>query len=64
MPCEHEYVFQMVVYWSGDLLPGGGAHARKYADRYYCKKCLDQQHMNFRVVGNDYSKPIEGTFPK
>jgi len=64
MTCEHNYQFQHVVHHSGYMLPGSGAHERVYEDKYYCTKCLSIKHINERVVGNDYSKPIEGTMPK
>lgn len=62
--CDHNFQFQGVIYYDGYQLPGSGACARFYADRYYCTKCLDVVDKNKREVGNSYHKPIEGTFPK
>lgn len=63
--CEHVWRFQHVVYWSERYtLPGSGARARVYGDRYFCEKCLTTKVVNERTKDNDYHKPIEGTFPK
>lgn len=65
MNCEHDYVFQCIVYWSdNNFRPGSGARDRHYGDRFFCRKCLDQRILNDRIAGNDYGKPIEGTFPR
>lgn len=63
--CEHQFQYQCVVY-SASLypLPGSGAHARQYEDRYYCTKCLQVEDRNLRTIGNTYDKPVLGTFPK
>jgi len=64
MGCEHQYKFQYVSYSHGHQLPGSDACARFYEDTYFCEKCLDTQYRNKRELGNSYSKPIEGSFPK
>ena len=62
--CEHSYQFQGVVYSSGYQLPGSGACVRQYEDRYFCSRCLNIVDKNMRTQGNDYGKPIEGSFTK
>jgi len=65
MNCEHKYQYQGTVYWSDKYpLPGSGAHARIYGDRYFCERCLETQIKNERKEGNDYNKPIPGTLPR
>lgn len=61
--CEHNFQFQGVVYKSGRQLPGSGACARHYFDRYYCTKCLTTADRNEREHGNDYGKALDGTVP-
>jgi hypothetical protein len=64
-PCDHHYEFQQTVYHFADHpLPGSGAHARIYSDRYYCIKCLDTQLRNERELGNSYAQPLPGTLPR
>ena len=63
--CDHEYHFQNVVYhYSEYPRPGSGAYDRIYEDAYFCSRCLDVVYKNSRVLGNSYSKAIEGTVPK
>lgn len=63
-PCTHDFAFQATVYWGGSRLAGSDALERKYADRYYCRKCLWTTLQNERVVGNTYHKVVAGTLPK
>ncbi len=61
----HSYTYQGTVYWLNERpLPGSGAHARIYADRYFCETCLDTQLRNERTHGNSYDKPLPGTLPR
>lgn len=62
--CEHKWVFQGVIYWSGATRPGSGARDRHYGDRFFCEKCLEQKVINDRIEGNDYSKALEGAMPR
>lgn len=63
--CDHKYVFQHVVYWYADTpLPGSGAHARVYGDKYYCERCLETEIINERTIGNSYQHALPNTFPK
>ena len=62
--CTHKWQFQHVVYWEGRNLSGSSAAERVLGDRYFCEHCLATRVVNERVVGNTYSKPIDGTFPK
>jgi len=64
MICDHDWIFQHVVYSDGYQLPGSSAKERVYEDAYYCKKCLDMQYKHQRVAGNNYVKPIDGSVPK
>lgn len=62
---EHDWVFQHVVYWADAYpLPGSGAHARMYGDRFYCRRCLETLTKNARRVGNTYEPVVAGTFPR
>lgn len=62
--CDHVWKFQMVVYWTGEKLPGSGACHVWYGDKFFCEKCLETKVINNRIEGNDYHKPISGTFPR
>lgn len=62
--CEHHWQYQGVVYSHGHQLPGSGAQARIYEDRYFCSRCLATADRNPREMGNSYVKPIEGSYPK
>lgn len=60
----HLWAYQGLVYSQGNRVPGSGAHYRKYADRYYCQRCLDIRDANEREQSNDYYPPIPGAVPK
>ena len=62
--CEHHYTFIGVVYSAGAQRPGSGAHDLVYEDKFFCEKCLTTRFMNSRSIGNTYSAPVTGTFPK
>lgn len=62
--CEHKWVFQGTVYWTGPGMAGTGAHHRIYGDRFFCERCLETKVINERYVGDTYMKPIEGTLPR
>ena len=62
-PCSHTYQYMSVVWRAGSQMPGSGAHERIYSDRFYCTRCLHTRDINDRVLGNTYSKPIEGSVP-
>ena len=65
MDCEHNFVFQHVIYWlSNTTVSGSGAYYRYYGDKYYCSKCLTVEIVNTRMLGNSYQKPLDNTFPK
>lgn len=55
--CEHHFEHQGPVTWPSDWpLPGSGAHARIYADAYYCTRCCGLRLRNERELGNTYEK--------
>lgn len=59
--CEHAFEHQGLVTWPGIYpLPGSGAHARNYADAYFCTKCCALRLRNERVMGNTYEKARSG----
>lgn len=62
--CEHNFMFQGIVYSHGDPMPGSGAMYRTYEDKYYCTKCLQVLYRNDRQISNSYQKPIEMSTPK
>lgn len=63
--CEHKWNYQGTVYWAAKYpLPGSGAHARVYGDKYFCERCLETTVINERTEGNTYNKPIAGTLPR
>lgn len=63
--CEHMYTFAGVVYSHADWpLPGSGACARYYEDKFFCQRCLQTKYANKRENGNSYIKPIQGSMPK
>ena len=63
--CDHMYTFAGVVYSLADRpLPGSGAYARYYEDKFFCQRCLQTKYANRRETGNSYHKPIEGSMPK
>jgi hypothetical protein len=65
MKCKHFYIYQGTVYWHKDYpLPGSGAHARIYGDKYYCQKCLDIKVIHEREIGDSYRPALPGTLPK
>lgn len=64
MECEHKYNYVGLVYYAGDHIPGSGAKAMLYADKYFCEKCLDVQYKNERRRGDTYTKPIAGSLPR
>jgi hypothetical protein len=65
MICEHNFSYAGLVYsFEKYSLPGSGAHGVIYEDRFFCQKCLELRDINPRVVGDSYSKRIEGSIPK
>lgn len=62
--CDHNYKFQGLAWSYGDQLPGSSAVAILYEDVYYCTRCLKKQYVNTRILGNSYSRRIDGSFPK
>ena len=59
--CDHPFEYQGVVTWPDKYsLPGSGAHARNYADMYYCRRCCATKLMNQRQLGNTYEKVRNG----
>lgn len=62
--CEHEFQFQGTVWRTGDNVSGSGALHMIYADKYYCRKCLEIRYGKERTHGHSYGKPLEGTLPK
>lgn len=64
-PCDHLWAYQGLVYHYGKYsLPGSGAHARIYADRYFCQRCLATRDKNEREEGNSYQKALPGALPR
>lgn len=61
--CEHDYAFMAVVWKVGQQMTGSSARDMIYSDRFYCRKCLTRRDDNERVIGNNYSKPQQGTVP-
>lgn len=61
MTCVHSFEHQGSVTWpSSDPLPGTGAHARIYADAYYCTGCCGLRLRNEREMGTTYDKVRNG----
>lgn len=55
--CVHQFEHQGPVTWPSEWpLPGSGAHARVYADAYFCVKCCGLRLTNEREMGNTYEK--------
>lgn len=62
--CEHKFVYLGLVYSVGQWsLPGTGAKAVTYYDKYYCEKCLEIRLQNPRELGNSYSPVLSGAIP-
>lgn len=64
MTCEHQWEFLGVVYSDDGFMAGSSAMERKYEDCFYCKKCLQREYKNPRVIGNNFVKPLAGCLPK
>jgi hypothetical protein len=63
--CDHTWVFGGLRYQESDYpRPGSSARDRIYWDWFYCYSCLASQHVNERVFGTSYDKPIEGAIPR
>jgi hypothetical protein len=53
-----------LVYSFGSQRPGSGARDMVYEDWFYCERCLTNNYINRRVIGNSYAKPVDGALPK
>lgn len=63
--CEHNYEYRgMVFSHSSRPIPGSGALARYYEDRYFCTKCLKIEDVNRSIDGNSYYDVKYGATPK
>ena len=62
--CNHKWVYQGLVYWHGDALPGSSARRRFYTDKYFCEKCLEVAFHSDREHGNSYQEVIGGAVPR
>ena len=55
MTCDHSYECKGPVTWPDTYsLPGSGAHARNYADAYFCTRCCALKLTNERQLGDTY----------
>lgn len=53
--CDHNFSYRGPVTWPAkNPLPGSGAHARIYADAFFCTKCCESRLTNERLIGNTY----------
>lgn len=59
--CDHKFAYQGPVTWPEKYpMPGTGAHARIYADAYFCEKCCGLRLRNERHIGHTYEKVRNG----
>jgi hypothetical protein len=62
--CPHKWLRGGLVYSFGSQRPGSGARDMVYEDWFYCERCLTNNYINRRVIGNSYAKPVDGALPK
>ncbi len=63
---EHDWVYKGIVFsHSKTPMSGTGAHARYYAEAFYCRRCLEAQYKNLDSHDqSSYSKVLYNASPR